>query len=111
MSAEPNQLTDVGPATPAPNWCLPDAEPEWNQLTERCGGGMVCSWTRNVSDDVWIECEDRIVDGRVMRSAPRIMYWEPPADGITCEQARQLAEGLTAAGDIITCAAFEEAAR
>ena len=32
-------LTDVGPATPPPSWCLPDAEPSWDHhLTEQFGG-------------------------------------------------------------------------
>ncbi|GJN97834.1 hypothetical protein MML61_22530 [Mycobacterium marinum] len=32
--------TDMGPATPAPEWCLPGTEPEWEQLTEQYGGGQ-----------------------------------------------------------------------
>jgi integrase len=40
---------------------------------------------------VSIECQDRIVDGRVMRSEPRIMVFEPDSAGLTPAQARQLA--------------------
>ncbi len=94
MSAEDPSLTDVGPATPPPSWCLPDAVPEWQRLTERFGGGVVCCWVRDVSGGVWITADDRVIDGRVKRSAPRIMYFEPSADGSTCEHARDLAEGL-----------------
>lgn len=107
MSAD-DPLTDVGAATPPPNWCLPDVEPRWERLTE---GGAVCMWSRDVADGVWIEAEDRIVNGRVMRSAPRIVYSEPPRDGATCPEALELAAALVAAADIITCAAFDEAAR
>jgi hypothetical protein len=72
-------LTDVGPATPPPSWCLPGTEPRWERLTEKHGGGTACFWSRDMSDGVWIECEDRVINGRVMRSEPRIMHWEPPA--------------------------------
>jgi hypothetical protein len=111
MSTENTPLTDVGPATPPPNWCLPDAKPEWQRLTERFGGGTVCAWSRDVTDGVWIECEDHVVGDRVMRTPPRILYWEPPRDGVTCEQAYELAASLVAAADIIACAAFEEVDR
>lgn len=107
MSADDRPVTDVGPATPAPNWCLPGTEPDWQRLT---GGGAVCAWERKVSDDVWVECEDRVVDGRVMRTAPRIQYFEPTRDGITCAQAHELAAGLIAAADVLACAAIDEAA-
>jgi hypothetical protein len=94
----PKELTDVGPATPPPAWCLPDAEPRWERLTEEFGGGTVCSWTRTVSDDVWVAAEDRVIDGRVMRTQPRIVYWEPPADGVTCAQARETRRGARRRG-------------
>jgi hypothetical protein len=92
-----NPLTDVGPATPPPSWCMPDTEPEWSRLTD---GGDVCTWTRDVSDDVWVSCDDWLIDGRVVRSAPTIRYWEPPAAGITGGQAKALARALIAA-DVI----------
>lgn len=60
---------------------------------------------------MWIAAEDRIVDGRVMRSAPRIKYFEPPAEGIGSVEARELAQALIAAVDIIACAAFDETVR
>ncbi|WP_375489610.1 hypothetical protein [uncultured Mycobacterium sp.] len=101
-------LTDVGPATPPPPWCLPDAEPRWEELTDQCGGGTVCTWTRPVSDDVWIAAEDRAVDGRVMRTAPAIFYWEPPRDGVTPSVARGLARALITAADIITSTWLDE---
>lgn len=106
MNAHDPSLTDVGRATPAPNWCLPDAQPQWERLTV---GGAVCMWSRDIgAAGVWIEAEDRIVDGRVMRSAPRIMYFEAPRDGATCPEACELAAALVAAADIIACAAFDE---
>jgi hypothetical protein len=46
-----------------------------------------------------------------MRSEPRIMHWEPPADGLTCALARELARGLVAAADLLTCLQLDEAAR
>lgn len=94
-----------------PNWCLPDVLPQWDELTERAGGGTVCTWTRDVSEGVWITADDRVIDGRVMRSAPRIYFFEPPAGGVVCEQARELAAGLVAAADIVACAAFDEVER
>jgi hypothetical protein len=104
-------LTDIGLATPPPAWCLPGTEPEWYQLTEQAGGYAVCSWQRNVTDDVWIAAEDRIIDGRVMRTAPMILYWEPPAEGVTVAQAREVAAGLIAAADVLTCALLDETTR
>jgi hypothetical protein len=42
-------------------------------LTAELGGGSVCLWSHNVPDDpsadVWIEASDRIIGGRVMRTA------------------------------------------
>ena len=46
MTTNDPQPTDIGPAAPAPNWCLPGAEPSWDVLAEEYGGGMICSWTR-----------------------------------------------------------------
>jgi hypothetical protein len=96
--------TDVGPAAPPPAWCLPDTEPSWDVLTKEYGGGMVCSWSRTfpadlVSADVWIQSDDQIIDGRVVRTAPQIMMYE--GDGITPAQARQLAAALLNAADVL----------
>jgi hypothetical protein len=103
-----DQLTDVGPAAPPPAWCAPDARPRWEQLTD---GGTVCAWERSVSDDVWISAEDRLVGLRVMRSAPRIFYWEPPVDGVTPAAARQLARHLMTAAEIVDRAEPDEDAQ
>jgi hypothetical protein len=105
--------TDMGPATPPPNWCLPGAEPSWDKLTDEYGGGMVATWSRSFPPDdsgadVWIQAEDSIVDGRVRRTAPRIHLYESPRDGLTQPQAVELARALMAAADVITSAAFAE---
>jgi hypothetical protein len=95
---------DVGPATQAPAWCLPGATPEWYALTEEAGGGIVASWERTVGDgDVWIGCEDHVIDGRVQRSAPLIGYTEPPGrtGGVDSAAALALARALVAATDIL----------
>ena len=94
------QLTDVGPATPPPAWCLPDAAPRWEQLTEEdeYGCSTICTWCRDFGD-VWVACDDHIVDGRVLRSPPRIQYFEPPRDGIDAATARKLAADLLNAAD------------
>ena len=102
--------TDIGPSTPAPNWCLPGAEPSWDKLTD---GGTVATWSRSFPPDdpgadVWIQCEDSIIDGRVVRTAPRIHLFESPRDGLTQTQAVELARALMAAADVITSAAFAE---
>jgi hypothetical protein len=94
--------TDVGPATPPPAWCLPDSQPSWDVLT---AGGMVCSWTRNFpeAEDAsalcWISAEDRIVDGRVLRTAPWIGTYEH--DVITAEEACKLAAAFPNAADVL----------
>jgi hypothetical protein len=99
--------SDVGPATPAPRWCLPDAEPSLEKVNTQYGGGVISYWSRSFAaedcaTDVWIHAEDQVIDGRVMRTAPRIMYWEPPGDGMTAAQARQLAAQLLNAADVLT---------
>lgn len=111
MSADSPSLTDVGPAIAPPSWCLPDAEPRWNLVPERFGGCPVCIWSRDVPGGVRIVCEDHVIDGRVMRTEPRILHRELPRDGWTCEQARQLVDALAAAADLVTCAVLDEAAR
>ncbi len=94
----PDQLTDVGPATPPPAWCLPEATPRWEQLTDQYGGGSICSWSRDFGN-VWIACEDTIVNGRVLRTPPRIQYFETPRDGIDATTARKVAADLLNAAD------------
>jgi hypothetical protein len=64
-----SNLIDVGPATAPPDWCLPGTEGLWETLTE--GRGTVCLWSRDFAAGVWIEAEDRIIGGRVMRSPRR----------------------------------------
>jgi hypothetical protein len=65
----------------------------------------VCTWSRSFPDepgaDVWVEADDRIVDGRVVRSAPRIMMFEPASDGLDAAAARQLAAELLNAADTL----------
>lgn len=95
--------TDVGAATAAPAWCLPGAEPTWDQLTEEYSGGSVSTWVRtfpagDVSADVWISCDDRIVEGRVLRTHPRICIHDRE---MTRAQARQLAAELLNAADTL----------
>lgn len=101
------QLADVGPATPPPPWCEPGTEPIWEQLTERYGGVTICQRTRYfpagdpVAADVWIAADDRVVDGRVLRTQPAIHYTEPPVLGIGPAAARRLAAELLNAADTL----------
>jgi hypothetical protein len=105
MTIDNDHLHDVGPATPPPAWCAPDTEPSWDTLTDEYGGGTLCTWTRNFPDaddaDVWIVAEDRVVGGRVMRSAPRIHVAEMTAEGVGPVQARRLAAELLNAADLL----------
>ena len=97
----PDQLTDVGPATPPPAWCLPDAAPRWEQLTD--GGGNIGMWSRDFGD-VWVACEDTVVDGRVLRTPARIHYFETPRDGIDAATARKVVADLLNAADELEAA-------
>ncbi|OBK82140.1 hypothetical protein A5649_09805 [Mycolicibacter heraklionensis] len=104
MTTAPNHdtLTDVGAAPQPPAWCEPGAEPDWSLIPAEHGGGLVGIWERKLDGgDVWISCEDKLVDGRVLRSAPRIFGTEEPRDGWTAEEARGLARQLVAAADIL----------
>jgi hypothetical protein len=47
----------------------------------------------------WIEAEDTVVDGRISRSAPQILYSGPPKAGLDCRRAQALARALIAAVD------------
>ncbi|MGO9226586.1 MAG: hypothetical protein ACLP5J_08980 [Mycobacterium sp.] len=101
-----DNATDVGPATPPPAWCQPGTEGQWDRLVEDYGGGITCRWARyfppdEMTADVWIECEDRIEDGRVLRSPPRIGYTEPSRNGLDAAGARRLAAELLNAANIL----------
>ncbi|MDC8984354.1 hypothetical protein PR370_18595 [Mycobacterium marinum] len=96
--------TDVGPAIPPPAWCAPGTDPDWERLSEQYGGALACFWARyfpNDDGDVWIKAEDRIIDGRIRRTDPAIHYTEPPSEGVTPAQARQLAAELLNAADVL----------
>lgn len=104
-------LTDVGPA-PArpPSWCLPDTVPEHWHTSSGNQIDPVTGWSRDFGPDVWIACEDRVVDGRVIRSAPRIFHADAPQHGITSLDARDLADALVAAAEVVTVFWLEEGA-
>jgi hypothetical protein len=97
---------DVGPAPAPPPWCEPGTVGRWEELTEDYGGGTACLWTRyfppdELTADVWIECEDRIENGRILRTPPRIGYTEPSRRGLDAEEARWLAAELLNAADVL----------
>ena len=75
----------------------PNHQPEWQQLVE---GGTVCTWTRDIGD-VSVSCDDRIEDGRVLRSKPAIHYSEEPGrgEGIDPATARRFAAMILEAAD------------
>ncbi len=102
-----NHAQDCAAATAAPSWCLPGTVPECS--TRPTAGAF--GWVREISEDVWIEAEDRAVGPQVMRGEPRIGYSEPPAAGLTCAQARALARALIAAADVLVTCSYDEAAR
>ncbi len=54
-----------------------------------------------VAADVWIAADDRVVDGRVLRTQPAIHYTEPPVLGIGPAAARRLAAELLNAADTL----------
>lgn len=97
MSHLDSPAVDIGPPPAAPSWCMPGAVPEqW--LTDN---GVVNAWSRDFGPDVWIACEDRVVDGRVRRSEPRVFYNEPSSVGLNTHQAREMARRLIAAADTL----------
>lgn len=101
--ADYDTLVDVGPATPPPSWCLPDAVPDWSSVACERGAAPVCIWGRVVNfggSSVWVSCEDQVIGGRVLRSAPRILG-AVDRDRCTPAQARDLARCLLAAADLI----------
>lgn len=100
-----DHLTDIGPAIAPPSWCLPGTRPDTDSAYS---DDTFWSWVRTISPDVWIACEDTVIDGRIMRSLPAVYYSEPSRDGATVEQVRELAAALVEAADIaasgiITC--------
>jgi hypothetical protein len=97
MTTTTTELTDIGPATSPPAWCLPDAVPLCDQTTE----GPVWAWSREIGVQAWVEAEDRIIDGRVMRSAPRIHYSWPTAEGLTPEETREIIWALSAILELV----------
>ncbi len=106
MMIDNTNLTDVGPAPTPPAWCPPDTIGQWDRLTDDYGGGIACGWTRyfpadETAADVWIEAEDTIVDGRVLRTAPRIGYTEPSRNGLDAAGARRLAAELLNAAEVL----------
>ena len=71
----------------APDWCEPGAVGDTQHLAN---GDAVVMWQR-VIGGVWIGAEDHTIDGRVFRAPARVYLAEPPADGLSGEEARQLA--------------------
>lgn len=90
---------DIGPAPQPPSWCLPDAEPDYGHDQ---AGAPVTYWDRGVGEFAWIEGRDRIVDGRVQRSAV-IGFSDPPDRkmGLDGTAALQLARELVAAAQLL----------
>ena len=102
LNTTTDNLTDIGAAPTPPAWCEPGAQATWDQLTEQHGGHPIASWYRDFGG-VWIACEDRIQDGRILRSAPVIHYSEEPGlgDGIDAAGARQFAAELLSAAELL----------
>ncbi|HEU4360477.1 MAG TPA: hypothetical protein VFR27_03085 [Mycobacterium sp.] len=88
------------PAVPAPAWALPGAAPRHDVLVG--DGSPITSWFRDFGDDVWLACEDTRDGDRLLRSESRIHHSEPPPDGLTAAQARELARQLMAAANALT---------
>ncbi|MHC9295456.1 hypothetical protein ACRCUN_23590 [Mycobacterium sp. LTG2003] len=70
------------------------------------GSGVLCTWTRYFPEPhnptnalCWITAEDRIVGGRVIRTAPWIATDEHEL--LTAEDARRLAAALLNATDVL----------
>jgi hypothetical protein len=84
-------------ATP-PGWCEPGTVPLWQELTDAHGGCTVVTWIRDFGP-VWIECEDRLIGGRLERTPTAIHY--PPRGGLDPAAARRLAAELLNAADIL----------
>jgi hypothetical protein len=88
-------LTDMGPATQPPSWFTDNGQMEWGTKD----GTRVCFWGLDLSDDVWVSAEDRVVDGRLMRSATEVKIGS--IDISTAPEAFELARAINAALDII----------
>ena len=102
MTTNPDTF-DAGPAPEPPAWCVPGTTGRWEQLTD---GGGACLWARyfgpdEMSADVWIECQDSVAFGRLLRTRPRIGYTEPSRDGVDAAGARRLAAELLNAADVL----------
>jgi hypothetical protein len=54
MSTDNLSLSDIGPASPPPPWCLPGAVPSTDSVGAE--GELLSDWIRDVGDDVWIVC-------------------------------------------------------
>jgi hypothetical protein len=91
-----DQLTDLGPAPTPPAWCLPGTEPN----TDSTGEGHLWSWVRDFGPNVWIECEDRIVDGRITRTQPQLVISE--VSSRFGGDAVALGQHLIEAGNLLT---------
>ncbi len=94
-------MTTPNRPTP-PDWCEPDAVPDWQELAT---GDTVRMWERVVGRRVWIAAEDHTLDGNVFRTPPRIFAGDYP-DGLSVEEARELAAELLAAADILDSPGF-----
>jgi hypothetical protein len=102
-------LTDLGPAVPPPSWWRPGLNPA-AEIDE--GGTHVLLWVRYFGEtsghgdelcgDVWIDCEDRYVDGRLLRSQPRL-FIDTAGGQIDAARARNIAHALMEAADVPSC--------
>ncbi len=96
----PAPLTDIGPATPPPPWYPAGTAPSVDSINDE--GTLLWSWVREVGKHVWIACEDHAIDGRVMRSQPKIELGEVELGSV--EEAHALAEELLEAENILAAA-------
>jgi hypothetical protein len=90
---------DLGPVPTPPSWCEPDARPDRSSV-RMVDGAPIAAWERCLGD-VWVYCYDTEENGRMVRSAARIAYTDPPADGLDAAQARQLGRELMAAANTL----------
>jgi hypothetical protein len=95
-----SRAEDLGPAPTPPAWCEPGARPDQSSV-RMVDGAPIAAWERCLGD-VWVYCHDTEENGRMVRSAPRIAYNDPPADGLDAAGARQLARELMAAANTLT---------
>ncbi|MCW2652015.1 MAG: hypothetical protein JWR32_2991 [Mycobacterium sp.] len=81
--------------TDQPHWCL--TEGTWDTLTD---GSQVATWERSFGANVWVACEDVVVNGHRMRG--QWVGCELPDDRLSVDQARALARDLLAAADALS---------